>query len=96
MTDTLPGQAIDTLLTRLGTDDGFRRHFASQPAAALATLGIGFAASLGAAALAPVDGSADLADKSTFLAARDTLREQASKSPFTPITLDFAPRTPVA
>ena len=92
MTTPLTNEAIDTLLTKLGTDDGVRRQFVANPTAALAALGISLTAVMGLAGDTVASGaSLDLADKTAFLMARDDLRDNQAKGPFQPITLDFGP-----
>lgn len=99
MTDHATEQSIDTLLTKLGTDDNFRRSFSVDPGSALSAIGLSVSMLAGgAAANLALAGNEkqDLASKESFLAARDMLRVSLSGAPFMPITLAIQPAGPLA
>lgn len=100
MTDLATDQSIDTLLTKLGTDDSFRMSFAANPSSALSAIGLAGLVSLSLGMLTGAESAASsvasgseqtLASKHSFLAVRDELRSSHSGYPFQPIHVDIQP-----
>ena len=100
MTDHVTDQSIDTLLTKLGTDDDFRTSFAVNPQGALSAIGLASLVGLdlglssgaeSAAITTAASNEQNMASKQSFLAVRDELRASHSGYPFQPIHMDIQP-----
>jgi putative modified peptide len=92
MSFNLPEAIVDSLLDRLGSDDGFRHQFASDPRAALAQLG--FAPASDPSVQRGIWNCltvTELAPKESIQASRSAIREQllASRAALSPIDLQI-------